>query len=336
MAFFKQCVAAALLAAVAPTEAAEVSLRPNVHGVLRPRYELSVNSGESRFQVRNARLTLDGKIAAPAEWFMQVDLCDRGSIKPLDFWARLALGGGLKLQAGQFRMPFGVDPFRAPANYVFANRSFIGKQICNYRAVGFKLSYTLPCALPVVAEGGVFNPYTIGNHDVWSKDMAYAAKATLGLHGVRIAGGFMSICPDGVRANLSDVCLGWGDTRWNIEAEYMYEHYTNRTHKPCHGFNVFADYRFPVRLAIFNRMSVQARFDAMTAHSNCRKDDTGTLSTDDGGRRRLTLGWTVSHIHSPSVYADLRLNFEKYFYDGAVEQEVRETDRLLLEMVFRF
>ena len=66
-----------------------ISYRPNIHGTIRGRLEVSTMKSEYRFQVRNARVSLDGKIAPIADYFIQADFCDRGKIKILDVWARL-------------------------------------------------------------------------------------------------------------------------------------------------------------------------------------------------------------------------------------------------------
>jgi len=41
----------------------EVDYRPNVHGTIRSRFEVATESGDYRFQVRNARVSIDGMVA---------------------------------------------------------------------------------------------------------------------------------------------------------------------------------------------------------------------------------------------------------------------------------
>ena len=154
----------------APTEP-KFSYIPTFHGAIRPRWEIDTRTGDQRFQVRNARFSIEGKVMPQIGYFVQLDLCDQGKIKILDAYGKFDLVKGLTLQAGQFRMPFGVEPFRAPANYYFANRSFMAKQVMNYRAVGAKLSYTLP-KTPLTLEAGAFNPANMADHNVWSKTVA--------------------------------------------------------------------------------------------------------------------------------------------------------------------
>lgn len=310
---------------------------PEIHGALRTRYELDLNGDGSRFQVRNARVTLNGFIAPSIDYFIQTDLCDRGKMKILDAWGRIALGGGFKFQAGQFRLPFGTDCFKAPANYVFANRSFIGKQICNVRGVGAKLSYAVPLAegQKLSLEGGVFNPTAMADHEVWVKDLSYAGKGVYSVGNVQLATGIQSVEPDSVRINLWDATVTWTPGHWTIEGEYMNKHYTRNAHKAAHGWLVWADYAMPVKVGVFNRASFQARWDGMTAHSDGNRNDDGVLFTNHPARQRITAGATLSYVYK-AVHCDVRLDYEKYFYRSGATVPVGEGDKICAEMVIRF
>lgn len=313
----------------------KVDYMPVVHGTVRPRFEMLTESGEARFQVRNARLSLSGNIAPTIDYFFNTDFCDRGSIKILDVWARIHVTRQFAVQAGQFRMPFGVEPFRGPHTYIFANRSFIGKQVDNVRAVGVKLAYSFP-SIPLTVEGGVFNPTPIGNHETWNKDMAYAAKIAYRVSNVTFTTGVKSIIPDGVRTNLIDGCIGWKAGRWQLEGEYMNKHYTNSAHKGSHAYCMYADYSMPVKAGIFNKLSFQGRFDGMTDHSDARRDADGNLTTNDPVRNRVTVGSTISCVRSKNAFLDLRVNYENYFYhhDAVIAQG--EDDKVVVELVLRF
>jgi len=308
---------------------------PEIHGTVRPRFEVDTRSGNSRFQMRNARLSVGGKISRSIDYYFQVDACNQGKFSVLDFWVRIKPVKGLSVQAGQFRMPYGIDPFRSPHTYYFANRSFIGKQICNVRAVGLKLSYDFDKA-PLSIEAGIFNPTPISSHQVWNSTFAYAGRAIYSPGNMKFATGFQSIRPDGIRTNLIDACIGWSDSRWIVEGEYMYKHYTHNSHKPCHGYLLFADYRLPIKLGVFNRLSFQSRFDGMTAHSSAERDTDGKLTTDDPARNRITVGSTISYIRTKSMYVDLRANYEKYFYHKDIAVADGMSDKFILELVVRF
>lgn len=312
---------------------------PNVHGTFRPRIETEFGHdlpAAARFQVRNARLSLDGNIGKTFDYYYNMDFCDQGKIKILDVWARVNFPANVSFQIGQFRMPFGVDPFRAPNNYIFANRSFIGRQMCNVRAVGAKLMYTLPMA-PLSIEAGMFNPTPIGDHAVWNTSFAYAGKVSYTIGHTKLATGFQSIRPDGIRVNLVDAAVTWTPSvRWTLEAEYMYKHYTHDTHKAAHGWLAWADYHMPIKAWLFNRLSFQGRFDGMTAHSSAVRGTDGLLMTDAPARNRLTVGGTISHFNAKNFFVDVRANYEKYFYHKNQVVAEGDGDKFLVELVFRF
>ncbi len=324
----------ALAASADSIPATKVDYMPKIGGTIRARWEMQTDGGLNRFQLLNARVTLAGKIAAPIDYFMQADLCDCGSMKFLDGWVRMSLFRGFRVQAGQFRVPFGIDTFRGPGNYIFANRSFIGRYICNRRAVGVKASYAIP-AVPVEVEAGVFDPGTIGDHKAWSHQKTWAAKAVASLGDFKVATGVVSDSPDSVRYNIADAAVVYSCGRWQAEAEYMYKHYTGRSHRATHAAHAWVDYAMPVRAGIFNQASFQGRFDVMTAGSDGRRDDTGLLYTNQPARRRITLGATMSRI-AGTRHADLRLNYEKYFYNSGVSAPDGLGDKIVAELVLKF
>lgn len=312
-----------------------VKLIPQIHGAFRGRYEVSTLKGEQRFQVRNARVTLEGQVTKHINYFFQTDLCDRGKMKILDAYARLAPSKALAFQLGQFRMPLGIETFRAPQNYIFANRSFVGKEVCNFRAVGAKVGYSIPHT-PLLIEAGIFNPNTIGDHSPWHKPMAYSGKATLSLGNTKISAGMMSREPDSVRVNIADAAVVWESGRWLVAGEYMYEHYTNKAAKASHSYVAQANYTMPIKAWEFNRLSFQGRFDGMTDNSTGTRQADGTLGVDYPSRNRVTVGSTISYYKSAMLHVDLRANYEKYFYHNGVHPGADDGDKVCVELVVRF
>ena len=323
------------------SEESQVDLTPHIHGAFRARWEGAFGGGDgSRFQVRNARVTLSGSVAPTISYFVQTDLCDRGKMKILDAWGRLGLVKGLSLQAGQFREPFGTDCFRGPANYIFANRSFLGKYMCNVRAVGAKLSWTAPLGerRTIALDGGAFNPTSMADHDVWVKTLSYAAKGVLTLNNVKVATGFQTIVPDSVRTNLWGASLTWQSGRWTLEGEYMHKHYVHRASRPAHSWVVWGDYALPVKVGVFNRASLEARWDGITSHSSGSRNAEGVLTINHPARQRITVGGTLSYVYK-SVRCDIRLDYERYFSHSRSNPAMLaagDTDKLLAELVICF
>ena len=61
----------------------------NVHGTIRSKYEYQTEEGEGRFEVRNARISVDGQLSPIILYKAEIDLCDEGKIKMLDAYTRL-------------------------------------------------------------------------------------------------------------------------------------------------------------------------------------------------------------------------------------------------------
>lgn len=312
-----------------------VDYTPKIHGVLRTRWEGEFDDQfEQRFQVRNARLSVEGKVLPALSYYVRIDACDRGKMKILDAWAKWGIGHQWFVQAGQFRVPFAVDCFRGPGSYYFANRSFLGKQMMNLRAVGAQAGYQ--CAtLPLTVTAGIFNSTPMGDHDTWQRAMTYAAKASYRIKNVTLSASFISTEPDSVRINTVDGAVTWQTGRWIVEGEYQNKHYTNRRHKAADAWNLFASYAIPLQHEYFNQLSFQARFDAMTDHSTGSRNAAKELVTNDPARRRITVGSTLAFIQKP-VKAAIRLNYEKYFYDHDVTAPKGESDKVVAELVVKF
>ncbi|MBD5308683.1 MAG: porin [Bacteroides sp.] len=321
------------LGAASAADEPDVNYLPNIHGTVRARWEMTTDDGESRFEVRNARLQIDGKIASWIDYFFNSDLCDQGKMKVLDYWGRITPARGFTLRAGQFRMPFGVDPFRAPDKYFFSNRSYIGKQVCNIRGVGAEIGYTLPTT-PLTVKVAAFNPGGIADHAQWHSSMAYAGKLTYRVGNVTLATGVQSLLPQAVRINLLDGAATWTCGRWTVEGEYMNKHYTHSAHKTCHAYNFFTAYTAPLRDCRFNQWSLEGRFDGMTDHSAGTSGNGSLLTTDDPARNRVTLGGTLSYI-AGQRHLDLRLDYEHIFFRHDYK-EANQGSRLVAELILHF
>ena len=314
-----------------PAEDADrISYVPEFHGAVRPRWELDTETGQSRFEVRWARFTAEGKVAPKIGYFLQVDLCDQGVFKFHDAYVRMEVAKGLEVQAGQFRMPFGREPFMAPQNYVFANRSFMGKQMCNYRKVGAKLTYTVPVRLPLTIEAAVGNAGGVTNHNIWGKSYMGCGRVTLQAGDFNICGGVMDILPDVTRIMLYDLGTTWKRGNWRGGLEYKDEHNVDSTHKDAHSWVMWGDYGRAAKLGIFNHWSVQARYDGMNRQWN------GVEGTaDNEARHRLTFGGTLSYRYK-KVFADVMLDYEQYFYCHGYTPAAGQGNKLVVELAVRF
>lgn len=309
---------------------------PEVHGTIRTKFEYQTEMAASRFEVRNARISITGNVLPIVAYKAEVDLSDEGQIKMLDAYARLFPVKHLTVTAGQMRVPFTIDAHRSPHQQYFANRSFIAKQVGNVRDVGVTLGYKLGTEIPVTLEGGIFNGSGLTNQKEWHKEVNYSAKAQFLFAGkLNLALSIQSIQPQTVRVNSYDVGAYYESGRFHIEGEYLYKTFSDNAYQDVHAVNSFINYDLPLR-KVFSKMSFLARYDMMTSQSDGKTIDgeTGALVTTDYKRHRVTGGVTFSL--SKAFRTDLRLNFEKYFYAKNSVAKESEQDKIVLELMVRF
>jgi len=232
------------------------------------------------------------------------------------------------------RVPFSIDAHRSPHAQYFANRSFIAKQVGNVRDVGFSVGYTFP-KIPLTLEGGVFNGSGLTNQvDYWTKEFNFSVKAQYKLpFGLTLQGSVQKIAPTGGAVYLYDGGATLHAGRWTLEAEYLRKHYAHNAYHAVDALDAFACYDLPLK-KVFQKMSFLVRYDMMDDHSNGKLNSDGVLQTDDVARKRLTGGITLSFIKA--VRADIRINYEKYFYDDTSLAKTSERDKAVVELMVHF
>lgn len=310
------------------------SWMPSLSGTLRGKWEYQTQEKESRFEVRTARIALDGKVVPLVEYKAEIDLSDEGRIRMLDAYAGILPAEGLAVRLGQMRVPFSIDAHRSPHKQFFANRSFIAKQVGDVRDVGLYAGYAIP-GTPLVIEGGLFNGSGLTNQkDYWTKGLNYSAKLQVKLPcGFTLQGSMQKISPAGGNTYLYDGGVTFQQGRWTVEAEYLRKHYTSSTFDGVNALDAFVCYDLPLR-KVFRKMSFLCRFDMMDDHSDGSIGEDGRLQLTDGARKRVTGGITLSL--AKKMNADIRLNYEKYFYDNDALAKPSERDKAVVELVIHF
>ncbi len=320
----------------------DVDRTPQIHGTLRGKYEYQTEDDKGRFEVRNARVSVSGKVIEALEYKAEVDLCDEGKIKMLDAYARLKPVTGLSFTIGQMRVPFTIDAHRAPHTQYFANRSFIAKQVGNVRDVGCILGYRFNVGIPVVLEAGLFNGSGLTEQkDYWTNSVNYSAKAQIMLpQGFNITLSTQKIKPDNVAVSLYDIGTFYHGHGWHVEAEYLLKHYSDDAFRNVSAFNAFVNYDIPLRKCFFRKVSPLLRYDYTGDHSDGKRyldggvSEDGELIINDYRRSRITGGVTLS-LAQPFI-SDIRINYEKYFYREGAVPKTSEKDKIVIEFMTRF
>lgn len=307
---------------------------PEIHGTLRGRYEYCTTLDASRFQVRNARVSFTGNVHPLVAYKAEIDLSDAGITRMLDAYIRVFPLKGLAFTLGQMKVPFSTDNLRSPHTLYFANRSFIAKEIAGLRDVGFTAGYTLTEKFPFSLVAGVYNGEGIYHQKDWHNTMCFATRATFDPSPyINISINFQSFEPDSVRMNAYDIGLLSTFFGVHAELEYLYKTYNGNLFKPAHSFTGLLSYDLPLP-KVFSKISFLARYDMMTDHNRGYKNELGQYVTDDFARQRVTGGVTLSL--SKPVLADLRINYEKFFYTDWNVADPSELDKLVIELVVRF
>lgn len=329
-------------AETATEQKSEAKPTMNIHGTIRSKYELQTEEGEHRFEVRNARVSIDGSLSPIIYYKAEIDLCDEGKIKMLDAYTRLKPWQTMQFTIGQMRVPFTIDAHRSPHQQYFANRSFIAKQVGNVRDVGAEIGYTWNVGFPIVVNAGIFNGSGLTNQkDYWTKGVNYSAKAQFLFPNVNLVLSTQKIKPSDVTVTMYDGGITFHKGGFIAEAEYLYKHYSKDAFHDVHAFDGFVCYDIPVAnpKSLIRKVSPLARYDFMSDHSDGTRyggSDTelGALKINDYKRHRVTGGVTLS-LAKPFI-SDIRINYEKYFYRKGGIAKTSEKDKIVVEFMTKF
>lgn len=185
-------------------------------------------------------------------------------------------------------------------------------------------------------EGGIFNGSGLTNQKhFWTSNYNFSFKSQICLwRQFNIVLSCQKAGAADVNTYMYDGGIYWENSRWHIEAEYLRKYYSHHAFNPVNAVDAFAAYRLPLKR---NNMALSflGRYDYMSDHSNGTKDGNGFLKTDDPERHRLTGGLTLS-LGKGSLQADIRLNYEQYFYNKGVTPSISEQNKIVLEFVAHF
>jgi len=334
----------------------------------------SETEGLSRFEVRHARIDMTGRVSPILDYRIQVDFSDEGSVKPVDAYIHFTPFKGFELTAGQMRIPSTLDAHRSPANQFFANRSFIAKY-GGLRDVGMMLGYTFSnTPFPIILQAGIYNGASFSEQKNWHVALLHTFKAQFLVSKQWVfTCGIQDRKPDSVRFYMVDAGGYYQGERLHVETEYLYYHYANNAFRDVNCVDAFANYDLPIkfcRLALlsgsssdgnspdgnsgnsdaskylFKKVSFLVRYDYMQDYSDGKvlaihsgTSATGTVGTQtlaitNYHRSRATYGITLS-MGKPFT-ADLRLNYEDYFYRKNAVIPKGEQDKFVIELMLKF
>jgi hypothetical protein len=306
---------------------------PQIEGTIRPKYEYRTNTDEHRFQIRNARFGVRGKLSKITSYRVEIDLSDEGITRMKSVYIRLQPKDWYRLTFGQHKIPFSTDDLRSPHQRYFANRSFIGKQLTSgLRDIGATLAFYNKDVIPFNFHIGVYNGSGIYDQKPWRKtsSLAYASRLEINpTPNWSFSLALSSKEPIDMRLNMYHGGFFYDKNGFHFDTEFYYKTYENNAYAPTKGFFSFVAYDiFFKNPGNIKKITPLIRYDMMS--DNVGYDDYASLR-EDVARSRITGGFTFS-LDKPYLN-DIRLNYEHYFFKNGIENT---DNKLVLEFVVRF
>lgn len=297
--------------------------RPIVSGSIRAKYEYNLSTEKHRYEIRNARFSVSGNVNQIFEYKAEIDLSDEGIIKMLDAYVRLKVNKNLNITMGQMKIPFSTDNLRSPHQLLFSNRSFIAKRISkNLRDIGILATYKLPVSIPATIEAGFFNGSGLNNPE-WVETVNYAIRTTLmPIKNLSLSGDFYAGKMDNNEIKMYDIGCSYQIGNFVIESEFASKSSVDTLKKSTtsHAFFIYGLYHFELKNKTLRRITPAIRYDFY--------DKDNTTSAFEPGR--MTAGLTFGF--SKLTFADIRLNYEKYYYNDLPNVD----DKFTIEFIAKF
>jgi hypothetical protein len=274
---------------------------PEISGLLKTRWEYCLEDNTGRFDIRNARVKLVGKLSRYVAYGVQMDYSTHGKLSFLDGYFQLKPWNGLTLWAGQFIVRFSENYVISQYQNMYSNRSFVAKFVNpDARDIGMQLDYKIP-HIPLTAHTGVYNGAGINNPQ-WQKYPFVLSRLVYGKMegfraGVKYYGGKTD---DGDRIANYGFDLRYAGNRYAIETEYVVKNSMDT------GAYLSAAYLqgscfFPVNRKMAKYITPTLRGDAMGYDFFDRGFDVS----------RLTLGVNIG-LKTKQMDTEIRFNYE-YF-----------------------
>lgn len=333
----KLIVGAALLASLVMPErvAAEKSIYvPVLSGTFRARYEYLTQANKGAFKVSDLRIGVDGYVAPIMTYSGEVNFSDWGKVALVNAFIGLKPIDGLEFRLGQQRIPFTIAAHRMPCEQYFANRTFLAKH-AGIRDVGLVGSYKIP-KIPLTAQASVFNCSGTAEHKIYfTNTYGFSVKLFSRFHpNWYVTASTAHQKKGSVWMQNWDFGGYFDNGLWHAEAEFLRKNYRHHAFRGVNAWDLFVYRKFPVEKKLIGSFSGAVRYDYMSDHSSGVLSEEGKLTVDNPECHRLTLGATLSL--KSKYQADIRLNYEKYFYKDGKVPSPTDGDRIILELIAHF
>lgn len=307
---------------------------PVFSGTVRARYEYLTQANKGAFKVRDLRFGVDGYVAPIMTYSAEVNFSDWGRIALVNGFIRVAPLKGLSFTLGQQRIPFTIAAHRMPCEQYFVNRTFLAKH-AGIRDIGLTASYAIP-KFPLTVQGCIFNSSGLGDHKIYfTNTYGFSFKLISRFLPNWYVSASTAHQKKGVVWMQNWDLGGYFDNGlWHVEAELLRKNYRHHAFDAVNAFDFFVFRDFPIGKNMIKGVSGAVRYDYIGNHSSGVLDDEGHFTVDFPECHRLTFGATLSLLSK--FQADVRLNYEKYFFKDGIVPSPTDGDRIVLELIAHF
>jgi hypothetical protein len=273
---------------------------PKISGLIKTKWEYCLDDNTNRFDVRNARLKIGGKLNRFVDYGMQVDYSTHGKFSFLDGYLQLKPWNNLTLWVGQFIVRFSENYVISQYQNMFSNRSFLAKFVNpDARDIGMQLDYKITNIIPLTAHVGVYNGGGINNPQ-WQQSPFVLSRLVYGTMdgfraGLKYHGGKTTA---GDRIANYGFDLRYAGERYTLETEYVVKDSLN-TGAYLSAAYLQGAYFFPVNSKMLRYLAPTIRSDAMGYDFFDKGFDVG----------RLTVGLNTG-LAANRMDAEIRFNYE--------------------------
>lgn len=323
----------------------EVDYKPQLEGIVKVKFEESLNNGDARFNVRNSRFGVRGNLSESMNYRVQIEYSDEGKLKPLDIFVAYKVGA-VTFSLGQQQYSFSTDLGRSPIQNIYANRNFLTKYITTYadttgkvqsvgsRDIGGLFTFDLQRWLPLTLKIGAFNGGGTNQAPEWSGKFNLSAKAMYGKkEGLQVAASaYIGHTPYGQNLRMFGGELRYIGKRLTLDSELAQRSFEQLdTYTLTAGF-VQGFYKLDLPKNNF------AKYAAPTLRYDFIQDCLYAAAPQPFDAQRVSLGVNFGVLEK-MFKGEIRLNFEKYILKkshAALGTGQLLHDKFTLEMVVAF
>lgn len=302
--------------------------KPRFSATLLNRYEYNPKVNEHHFQIRHARVGVNGDLHPMFAYHALVDLAYGGKFSVVCLLAHFKPVKGVTITIGYDKLPFSTENLLSPYKYYFSDKSFLTQYVTGWSDVGATISYKWDKVIPFRITAGVFNSQGFSSQMEWQKTFNYVVRSEFNLFknfNLTLDYGAIAAATDTLHSHNIDAGFTYDFFNFHLEAEYIYRRHYNKAYQPTQALQTFLFYDINIPNKYLKKVSLGARYDVISSCEPIEGIDLGKSTL----RQRVTGGVTLTFIESPFRGA-IRFNYEKFFFSEGLENR---HDRFIVELI---